>query len=169
MANYDNIKDHGFDNRTARERRELAKIAGKASGLARRRKADFQKTLNKLLTAKIESPEWEPLLAKLEIDATLESAMLMSMIKAALGGDVKAAYFVAQYAGQSDKTVADEKEQKIRTERAKNARDQEVCGDDIGENENIKSFLAAMKISETEAETLFQEISDEETEETSEI
>ena len=38
------------------ERRELAKIAGKASGVARRRKANFNKTLNILLTAEIDSP-----------------------------------------------------------------------------------------------------------------
>lgn len=45
MAGYENIRDAN-DNRTPEERRELAKTAGKASGRARRRKADFRKTLN---------------------------------------------------------------------------------------------------------------------------
>lgn len=40
VAGYENIKDAN-SNRTPEERRELAKIAGEASGAARRRKADF--------------------------------------------------------------------------------------------------------------------------------
>lgn len=107
MAGYENIKDHGFDKRTAGERRELARMAGIASGAARRRKADFRRALNLLLTAEIDSPEWSPLLKSLGLDATLESAMMASMIKEALAGNVKAAYFVAQYAGQSEKPDED--------------------------------------------------------------
>lgn len=41
MAGYENIKDYGFNKRTAEERREIAVMGGKASGEARRRKADF--------------------------------------------------------------------------------------------------------------------------------
>lgn len=93
MAGYDNIKDHGFEKRTADERRELAVAAGKKSGESRRKKADFRKTLNALLTAKIDSPEWEPILNELGVDCTLESALNMAMIKKGLEGDVKA--FVA--------------------------------------------------------------------------
>lgn len=111
MAGYENIKDKGFDKRTAEERREIAIKAGKASGEARRRKANFQKTLNMLLTAKIDSPEWEPLLKSLGVETTLESAMLMAQIKEALSGNVKAAYFVAQYAGQSGRSETDLAEQ----------------------------------------------------------
>ena len=90
MAGYDNIKDHGFEKRTADERRELAVAAGKKSGEARRRKADFRKTLNALLTAEIDSPEWEPILKELGVDCTLESALNMAMIKQGLKGNVKA-------------------------------------------------------------------------------
>ena len=66
MAGYDNIRDAN-QKRTPHERRELAKIAGKASGVARRRKANFNKTLNMLLTAEIDSPEWKPLLDELGV------------------------------------------------------------------------------------------------------
>lgn len=101
MAGYDNIKDHGFDKKTAEERRELAIKAGKASGEARRRKANFRKTLNMLLTAEIDSEEWKPVLESLGVECTLESALLMAQIKEALGGNTQAATFVAKYAGQS--------------------------------------------------------------------
>lgn len=113
MANYENIKDAN-SNRTPSERRELAKNAGIASGKARRERANFNKTLNKLLTTEIDN-EWKPILESLGLECTLESAMLLSQIKEAMKGNTKAAYFVAQYAGQSDKTDADLEEQSART------------------------------------------------------
>ncbi len=170
MAGYENIKDAN-NNRTPGERRELAKIAGKASGEARRRKADFRKTLNQLLTAEIDSPEWTPLLESLGLDSTLETALNMAMIKEGLAGNVKAYEAVAKFAGQSAQTEADEEEQRIRTDRAKRARDQEI-GDNDGSEENIQSFLRAMKPSQEEMNNLFAEEevgNGEEAEEASEI
>ena len=45
------------------------------------------------MTAKIDSPEWEPLLKELGVYCTLESALNMAMIKEGIAGNVKA--FVA--------------------------------------------------------------------------
>lgn len=113
MAGYENIKDAN-SNRTPRERRELAKRAGKASGEARRRKADFQKTLNMLLTAEIDSEEWKPILEALGVECTLESALNMAMIKEGLAGNVKAYEAIAKYAGQNGRTDTDLAEQAAR-------------------------------------------------------
>lgn len=110
MANYENIKDYGFDKRTAKEQREIAVMGGKASGEARRRKADFRKTLNMLLTAKIDSEEWKPVLEALGVECTLESALNMAMIKEGLAGNVKAYEAIAKYAGQSNQTERDDEE-----------------------------------------------------------
>lgn len=130
MAGYENIRDAN-NNRTPEERRELAKIAGKASGKARRRKANFQKTLNLLLTAEIDNEEWKPILESLEVECTLESALLMAQIKAALDGDTQAAKFVAQYSGQSNRAEEDLENKKAETELIK-ARKESITG----ENEN---------------------------------
>lgn len=111
MAGYENIKDKGFDHRSTEELREIQSRGGKASGEARRRKANFNKTLNMLLTAEIDSEEWKPVLESLGVDCTLESALLMAQIKRALSGNVNAAYFVAQYAGQSTLSDTDLAEQ----------------------------------------------------------
>lgn len=120
MANNEkNLKGHGFHERTAEEQREIAIAGGKASGKARRRKADFRKTLNLLLTAEIDSPEWTPVLQALGLDSTLEAAVNMAMIKKALAGDVKAYEAIAKYAGQSDRTEKDDAEQAAKTEREK--------------------------------------------------
>ena len=117
VAGYENIRDKGFDKRSTEELREIQSRGGKRSGEVRRRKADFRKTLNLLLTAKIDNEEWKPVLESLGIECTLESALLMAQIKEAMAGNTKAAYFVAQYAGQNAQTAADDAEQKRRTER----------------------------------------------------
>lgn len=117
MAGYENIRDKGFDKRSTEELREIQSRGGKRSGEVRRRKADFRKTLNILLTAKIDNEEWKPVLESLGVECTLESALLMAQIKEAMAGNTKAAYFVAQYAGQNAQTAADDAEQKRRTER----------------------------------------------------
>ena len=134
MAGYENIRDAN-DNRTPEERRELAKKAGKASGQARRRKADFRKTLNLLLTAKIDNEEWKPVLESLGIECTLESALLMAQIKMALAGDTQAAKFVAQYSGQSARAEEDLENKKADTELIK-ARKEAITG----ENENDEAL-----------------------------
>lgn len=153
MAGYENIKDAN-SNRTPGERRELARIAGKASGAARRRKADFRKTLNLLLTAKIDNPEWTPVLESLGLESTLESAMLAAQVKEAMNGNTKAAYFVAQYAGQSP-----EPEENIRNREAdtelKKARKQAVTGENETEEaiEKLDSILKEMRDNAVKQET----------------
>lgn len=135
MAGYENIKDKGFDKRTTEELRIIASNGGKASGEARRRKADFRKTLNMLLTTEINSEEWKPVLEALGVECTLESALLMAQIKEAMKGNTKAAYFVAQYAGQSNIPEEDIQNRKADTE-LKKARKQAVTG----ENENDEAL-----------------------------
>lgn len=114
--------------RTKSEARERGRAGGKASGKARRRKADFRRTLNMLLTAEIDSEEYKPLLESLGVECTLESALLMAQIKEAMLGNTKAAYFVAQYAGQSEKPAEDIRNREADTE-LKKARKQAVTGE----------------------------------------
>lgn len=91
----------------------------------------FQKTLNLLLTAEIDNEEWKPVLEALGVECTLESALLMAQIKAALAGDTQAAKFVAQYSGQSNRAEEDLENKKAETELIK-ARKESITG----ENEN---------------------------------
>lgn len=128
MANYENIKDKGFDHRTTDELRIITSKGGKASGEARRRKADFRKTLNMLLTAEIDSEEWKPVLEALGVECTLESALLMAQIKEALAGNTKAATFVAEYSGQSSEPDENRLNREADTE-LKKARKQAVTGE----------------------------------------
>lgn len=145
VAGYENIKDAN-SNRTPEERRELAKIAGKASGAARRRNADFRKTLNLLLTAKIDSEEWKPVLEALGVECTLESALNMAMIKEGLAGNVKAYEAIAKYAGQSSKPDEDIRNREADTE-LKKARKQAVTGENETDEalDKLDSILKEMR------------------------
>lgn len=103
-----------LNKRTKVEQRKIQQEGGKASGEARRKKADFNRTLNALLTAKIDSPEWTPILEALGLDSTLESAVNAAMILQAMKGDVKAYEAIAKYSGQTAKTDTDQEEQQLR-------------------------------------------------------
>lgn len=151
MANNENLRPV----RTTSEARERGRNGGKASGKSRRRKAAFRETLNLLLTLDIDDDEWAPLLRSLGLDCTLETALNMAMIKAGLAGNVKAYEAVAKYAGQSPQTEADDEEQRIRTDRARRARDLEVG--DTDNSDGIQSFLKAMRPTEEELDSLFTE------------
>ena len=117
MANNENLIP--FNKRSVREAREYGRRGGKASGESRRKKADFRKTLNALLTAEIDSPEWTPLLNALGLDSTLESAVNAAIIREALAGNVKAYIAIRDTLGQTTKSEEDLEEQKIRMEQLK--------------------------------------------------
>ena len=132
--------------RTKSEARERGRAGGKASGAARRRKADFRKTLNMLLTAEIDSPEWKPMLEALGVDCTLESAMLMAQIKQAMLGSTKAATFVAKYSGQSPEPEENRRNREADTE-LKKARKQAVTGENETEEalDKLDNILKEMR------------------------
>ena len=155
MAGYDNIKDYGFDKRTAGEQRRIAKKGGKASGEVRRKKANFRKTLNMLLTLKTDDPNITPVLETLGIDSTFENAVNIVMIREAMAGNVKAYEAIAKFAGQTDRPEEDIRNKAADTE-LKKARKQSV----IGEKETNEAIERLDEI----LEGLRQNAADQETE-----
>lgn len=106
MANNENLK-----RLSPSEAREFGSKGGKASAESRRRKADFRRTLNLLLTAEIDNPEWTPILEAMGLDSTLESAVNAAIIKKALAGNVKAYEAIRDTLGQTLKSDLDIEEQ----------------------------------------------------------
>lgn len=121
--------------------REYGRKGGKASGEARRRKANFRKTLNALLTAPIDHAEWTPFLESLGVDSTVEAAVNAAMILEALNGNVKAYEAIARFSGQSERTDADLEEQKARTAAVK----AKMAGTDEEDEPEDDGFLDALK------------------------
>ena len=141
--------------RTKSEARERGRAGGKASGKARRRKADFRKTLNMLLTAEIDSEEYKPILEALGVECTLESALNMAMIKEGLAGNVKAYEAVAKYAGQGIKTDADLEEQAARIQLMQAQKEKGQKVDPEKEEETLYSGIPASMIAPVFAPVLF--------------
>ena len=139
MANNENLVP--MNKRSLSEAREWGKKGGKASGAARRKKADFRKTLNALLTAEIDSEEWTPVLESLGLESTLESAVNAAMIREALAGNVKAYIAIRDTLGQTTKSEEDLEEQKVRTAAARARTGQ----DPDNEEEPDDGFLDALK------------------------
>lgn len=160
MANYENIMDAN-NKRTPSERRELAKKAGEASGRARRRTAAMRETMNRLLTMRVQVDGLSDVLIADSGESTYEEIITMAMIEQAALGNVKAYNAIMKVVGQTDKSEADLEEQRIRTDRAKRARDQEV-GDSSDQEENIQNFLNAMRPTEEDLEELFADQEKEE-------
>lgn len=121
------------------EAREYGRRGGKASGEARRRRADFRRTLNALLTAQIDNPEWTPILEAMGLDSTLEAAINAAMIREALAGNVKAYIAIRDTLGQTTKSEEDLEEQKVRVAAAR-AR----TGQDDGEEQEDDGFVEAL-------------------------
>lgn len=120
MANYENIKDAN-SRRTPSERRELARIAGKASGKARRRKANMRETANRLLTMVGEVEGLSDILRANGGESTYEEIITMAMIQKAAMGDVRAYEALKSTVGQTGKSDIDLTEQQadIELKRAK--------------------------------------------------
>lgn len=151
MANNENLIP--FDRRTESEQRKIQSAGGRASGAARRRKASMRETMNRLLTMQAEVPGLSDILRSDGGESTYEEIISMAMIIKASQGDVAAYNAIKATVGQTDRTEADLEEQRIRTDRARRARDQELGTEN--NNENIQNFLNAMRPSEEALDSLF--------------
>lgn len=135
MAGYENIKDAN-SNRTPNERRELAVIAGKASGEARRRKATLRDTMNRLLTMQVDVPELSDILKADGGESTYEEVIAMAMIQQAMMGDTKAYKVIMDTIGQTKKSDLDLEEQTSKIQLI-NAQKEKATPKD-GEEKNVE-------------------------------
>ena len=108
MANEENLKKI----RSTSEARELGKKGGKASGKARRKKANLKNALNTILTAEATN-KTAAVLESLGFENTNEMAIMLSLTQQALKGNVRAIELINKMA-TSEKDELDRKEQKAR-------------------------------------------------------
>lgn len=108
MANEENLKKI----RSTSEARELGKKGGKASGEARRKKANLKNALNTILTAEATSKTAQ-ILEELGFENTNEMAIMLSLTQQAMKGNVRAIELINKMA-TSEKDDLDRKEQRAR-------------------------------------------------------
>ena len=128
MANEDNLKPQ--NKRTKSEQREIAKMGGKASGKARRKKANLKNALNTILTAEATSKTAQ-LLEELGFENTNEMAIMLSLTQQAMKGNVRAIELINKMA-TSEKDDLDRKEQRARIKAL------EIANKAASEHQNIQ-------------------------------
>ena len=163
MANEHNLMPISeVNSRRTREKHSAdSRKGGIKSGETRRRKAALRDTMNRLLTMQVEVDGLSDILRSDGGESTYEEVIAMAMIQQASLGDVKAYQAIMKTVGQTEMSEADLEEQKIRTDRAKRARDQEI-GDTDNQDENIRDFLKAMRPTQEDLDNLFADEEEEE-------
>lgn len=156
MANEKNLIP--MNQRSQSEARELGREGGKASGAARRRKKTMRQAAAMLLGADISGGEREfvekikPRLLAFGIseeDATFQDVLLASIALKAMKGDIKAAEYVRDTAGENPSLELKKQELKLRKEELRFKREQlraraiSECGagEDGDVAENIHFYL----------------------------
>lgn len=127
MANEQNLIP--ANKRTKSEHREIAQKGGKASGKARRKKAELKKALNTVLTSKVPQSQLAQLLEDMGFENSFEMAVVFSMANEATKGNVRAAEWISKTMN-NEKDDLDRKEQRERIKALKL------------ENERLKSQLS---------------------------
>ena len=138
MANEQNLIKNS--ERTPSERRESAKKAGVASGVARRKKANLKKAFETILQAEVASSNVKKQLEELGFDSTNEMALAMVMMQKAMKGNVRAFEQISKLTTTDAKDSLDKKEQKerIKSLQIKNKREEKMLDTDIANKRVIE-------------------------------
>ncbi|QBX08326.1 hypothetical protein [Streptococcus gordonii] len=100
--------------RTEQERLEISRKGGKASGEARRKKANLRKTLDKLLTMNVSDERLKKKLEEMGLYADNQTLLCVVMLEKAIKGNVRAAEWISNIIGAYEKDDLDIQEQKER-------------------------------------------------------
>ena len=116
MANEQNLIPLGSGKRSEKEEREMRSRGGKKSGETRRKKTAMKKVANLLLNMPVSEEAYPTIINTLqkmgfEDDMiTNQTAMLVSMWREAMDGNVRAAEFMRDTAGQKQENIQAQKE-----------------------------------------------------------
>lgn len=139
-----------MNRRTEIEQKRIATMGGKASGAARRKKADFKRVLNQILTMQVPDDVMRQQLEELGLDPDMQTALNAAMVREALAGSVKAAEYVARYSGQTAQTERDDRQQDAQTDRATAAANLDRAKEEALKKQVIKAEEAEEENDETE-------------------
>lgn len=123
MANDENLKNGvATQFRAGEEQARIAREAGKASGVARRKKGAARQFLKEVLAYK---PEMTQALARSlkgmggdpeDGSFTTEKLMMIAMIQKGMKGDIQAVKLALEMLGEDAKTIMEEKRLKVQKE-----------------------------------------------------
>jgi len=147
MANEKNLIPN--EKRTPSERRENARKAGVASGVARRKKKTMKQVANYLLSLPVDEKLQEEMIQSgiASDEADNQTALVFSMMQRAIKGNVTAAQFIANITGSTAMTEAEREKIKLEKKRLKMEEQQligqDACIDEIQLKKDAISGIAA--------------------------
>lgn len=119
---------------TVEERKALGQKAGKASGIARRKKADLKKTMQVLLSLDVTDKKQRKQLEDLGLETTNEALLALTTFQQAVKGNQRATENVIKLATtEKDKHDIAEQKERIKAMKMKNKRELEAGGLENGE------------------------------------
>ena len=122
LANEENIRKYSFDKLTAEKQRELAVKGGKASGAAKRKKADLKKAMELLLSLDVNDPKIKKQLENLGMTGDNQSLVAFSVFQQAVKGNQKAVENMLKLTNAKDKHDIAEQKERIKALRLENKR-----------------------------------------------
>lgn len=119
---------------TVEERKELARKGGKASVIARRKKADLKKTMQVLLSLDVTDKKQRKQLEDLGLETTNEALLALTTFQQAVKGNQRATENVIKLATtEKDKHDIAEQKERIKAMKMKNKQALEAGGLENGE------------------------------------
>jgi hypothetical protein len=119
---------------TMEERKELARKGGKASVIARRKKADLKKTMQVLLSLDVTDKKQRKQLEELGLETTNEALLALTTFQQAVKGNQRATENVIKLATtEKDKHDIAEQKERIKAMKMKNKRELEAGGLENGD------------------------------------
>ena len=145
MANEKNLIKNS--ERTPSELREITTKGGIASGKARRKKAEFKKALEIVLSSKVQNQQLAEMLETMGYDNTNEMAIALMTVQKAMQGDLRAVKLIERIGNPVAKDKLDKQEQKerIRALKLENQRKAMMLGEGIDEEVYDDGFVDALK------------------------
>ena len=122
LANDENIRKYSFDKLTAEKQRELAVKGGKASGAAKRKKADLKQAMELLLSLDVNDPKIKKQLENLGMTGDNQSLVAFSVFQQAVKGNQKAVENMLKLTNAKDKHDIAEQKERIKALRLENNR-----------------------------------------------
>lgn len=141
LANEENIRKYSFDKLTAEKQRELAIKGGKASGAAKRKKADLKKAMELLLSLDVKDSKIKKQLENLGMTGDNQSLVAFSVFQQAVKGNQKAVENMLKLTNAKDKHDIAEQKERIKALKLENKK-REYQEENIKFNINLPTIIS---------------------------
>ncbi len=115
-----------MNQRTKEEQKKIATKAGKASGIARRKKADLKKAMELLLSLDVQDKKLKQTLEDMGMDGSNQSLLAFATFQQAVKGNQKATENILKLTNTKDQYDIQEQRERIKSLKLDNKEREEV-------------------------------------------